>query len=497
MIPINIPPGVVFEESRVRNQSNWRETHLIRWDGNTMLPINGWEFTGITFASPCRAIYQWMTNSRLLCTAYLCELHCYADTGGELIDITPVGGLTPPGGTLAGYGDLLYSTGLYGAPRSGPSRLGSFTTAFSLDNWGDELRVMTSADGRYLKWSPATPSTPLVVVPGSPTGNSFVITPERHAMIFGLNGNADQFGWSDQENDADWNFASTTNKAGFYDIEPSAPIVARCQFFGGIMVFTTQAAYIVRHIGLPYVYSYTEIGKPPSPINAQSVIEVPQGVMWPSTDGFWLYNGNSIDVIPCPIWDFVKKYVDVPNSLYRATVISVENKDEIWFCYVDLRDGDPSRNTRVIVYEHRSHWWSMGKVSRSAGYVFSNNRNPIMADGLNLLKHEIGYDYPGEEYPWAESFSMNLSSGDHLATLHQMMPEITGDRDAVQFRVVKKNDRTRDVETMSPPRRPFNGNGLVDIRQTARDFRLRIEMTKSAAWSVGPILVDAKIRGKK
>ena len=499
MRPLDIPPGVVFEESRVRNTSNWRETHLIRWDGSTLLPIQGWEFTNFApFASPCRAIHRWTTNDRLRCTAYLCERHCYADTGGDLIDITPAGGFTAPGGNVAGYGDLDFNESTYGTPRAGVSKLGNFTPAYTLGNWGDELRAMTSPDGRYLKWVPSTPATKLVVVPGSPLGRSFTITPERHAMIFGLAGKFDSFGWSDQENDGDWNFASTTNKAGSYDIEPSSPIVAQQQFFAGVLFFTMQAAYVVRSIGLPYVYNYVEVGKPAVPINAQSLTEGPDGVMWPSVDGFWLYNGNSIRPIPCPIWDYVKRYIDFPSSMFYATVINVTSKNELWWMYVDNRDNSPTMNTRAIIFEYRRGWWSMAKVSRSCGHVYANDRYPLMSDGLHLLKHEVGYDYPGEAYPWAETFSMNLSEGQNKATLHQIMPEIVGDEKAIQFRLLRKNDRTKQAEeVLGPARQPFNGNGLVDFRETARDFRMRVEMVKSAAWTLGPILVDAKERGRK
>jgi thiamine biosynthesis protein ThiC len=43
-----------------------------------------------------------------------------------------------------------------------------------------------------------------------------------------------------------------------------------------------------------------------------------------------------------------------------------------------------------------------------------------------------------------------------------------------------------------------NGHGWVDIRETARDMRLRIDMIKNSDWStIGPIILDIKPRGKK
>jgi hypothetical protein len=46
------------------------------------------------------------------------------------------------------------------------------------------------------------------------------------------------------------------------------------------------------------------------------------------------------------------------------------------------------------------------------------------------------------------------------------------------------------------PQRSKNPNGYVDIRETARDMRLRIEMVKNTPWeTVGPILFDSAMRG--
>ena len=502
MIPLDIPPGVVHESSKVRNKSNWRETHLIRWDGNTILPMEGWEYNDYpnpAFASPCRVVHKWVTNANLICTAYLCEQHCYADIGDGLVDITPVGGLPKPTGNNRGYGDNEHGDDLWGTPRAGASRLTNNTPAYTLANWGDELRAMTSVDGRLLKWSPLTPATKLVAVTNAPVSNrSFTITPERHIMLFGMGGKQDSFGWCDQENDTVWNFSDPLNKAGFYDIEPSSPIISHQQFFGGVLMFTMQGAYIIKFIGLPYIYNYTEIAKPSAPINAQCITEGPDGIMWASVDGFWLYNGNSVRPISCPLWDFVRDHIDFAGSMFYACVINVASKDELWWCYVDRRDVS-LRNTRIVVFEYRRGWWSMGKVARSAGFAFVNDRYPIMSDGLRVLKHEVGYNYPGEEYPWAESFSMNISEGQKMGTLHQMMPEIEGDPLAIQFRLIKNNNRNKpNNETIGPPRQPFDGgNGLIDFRETARDMRLRIEMVKPNPWTIGPMLIDAKQRGSK
>lgn len=96
---IDFPPGIVNETSRRRNKVNWREGHLVRWEGNTLMPIGGWQKLAYSgeFASPLRSIHRWVDNSGIRHIAYLCEQHCYVDSGDSVLkDITPEDGIEPP-----------------------------------------------------------------------------------------------------------------------------------------------------------------------------------------------------------------------------------------------------------------------------------------------------------------------------------------------------------------------------------------------------------------
>jgi hypothetical protein len=73
-----------------------------------------------------------------------------------------------------------------------------------------------------------------------------------------------------------------------------------------------------------------------------------------------------------------------------------------------------------------------------------------------------------------------------------------GDKTALAFSVAKNNDRTVYSSQTYSPQRTVNGYGWVDIRETARDLRLRIDMVNNNNWStIGPIILDFKPRGKK
>ena len=498
MIPIDIQPGVTNRESKARHTTNWREAHLIRWEGDTVIPFGGWELTTLgPFASPIRQMHRWMTNAGMMITAYLCEQHLYVDMGENVVDITPVDGIAAPSENNGGYGDKKYNAGAYGTPRPGESRLRNYTPTYTLDNWGDQLRAMTSTDGRLLKWDPATPATKATAVVGAPISNRmFVITPERHIMLFGYSGKVDAFCWSDQEDDTNWAFLDITSKAGYFDLEPSAPIVTVKQFFGGIIMFTTGTAYIIKYSGMPYIYGYYEIGKVPVPVSPLSLAETPDGVMWPSTEGFWMFTGSTILPVECSIWDWIKRNIDFSNSFFQAYTINMFNRSELWWSFVGNEDEERI-NSRIAVFDYRSKWWSMARMGRSCGYTYGSDPYPICSDGTKVYKHGLLYSYPGSEMPWIETFNMNLNDGETLVTLNEIQPEIVGDRDILQFSLYKQYDRTRqDTEKKTPDRKVF-ADGRVQFRETAKDFRMRIQVVGPGYWTLGPMLVDVKQRGKK
>jgi hypothetical protein len=121
-----------------------------------------------------------------------------------------------------------------------------------------------------------------------------------------------------------------------------------------------------------------------------------------------------------------------------------------------------------------------------------------MSDGVNIWKHETDFEYIDTEMPWIESYNLNPNGGENWITINKILPDVMGDASALRFSVVKTNDRNGYTPEIHSPQRQKNGDGWVDLRETARDMRLRIDMVKPSDWeTVGPILFDSKNRGKK
>jgi hypothetical protein len=501
MLSIDFPAGVTTLLSKSKKIANWRDGNLMRWDdGVTLRPIPGWEQVvyPTAFASRVRAIHRWMAISGIFYTAYLCESHCYIDTGGVLFDATPTGGMATAPPSAAGYGELNYGEETYGTPRSGISTLQKFSSAWSINNWGEDLLFMSSYDGRLLMWKPSTATVKAVAVTGAPTNNrQFVVTPDRHCILFQMGGNFADFGWCSAEVITDWNFTSTTNTAGFFTLDPYSPIIAAHSSAAGFSVHTPAMTHFVDYVGLPYVYRRQAIGKIPIPISAASMSSIPEGIIWISVEGFWMFNGSTADVIPCPIWDLISANMDFERTVRESHSVNMLSRGEIWWFWVDSSLGlEP---TRYAAFDYRGKVWMSGYLHRTCGNTYANDRFPIMSDGTKVWKHETGFSYPNALFmPYLESQTLNIADGEWWGTIDKILPDIAGDRSALAFRLALNNDRTAYSTEKYTTQRTVNEHGWVDIRETGRDARLRIDMVKNSDWStIGPIIFDFKRRGKK
>lgn len=503
MIPLDLPPGVMQKRAKTFKSSNWREVNLVRWEEDTLYPVGGWEKLtfNIPFASRVRKIHRWTDNFNVDHTAYLCEKHVYVETEGTLTDISPIPALVDPYGSggyeEGGYGDGVYGASTYGTSRDTRPRSRPYTPSYSIGNWGQELRVMTSADGRYLKWAPG--DVRCTVVATAPTNNrGFAITPERHVIIWGVAGNFANTGWCSQEDDTDWNFADPLNTAGDLPIEPKSVVITGVLMGSDLALFTADGRMIImEYIGTPYIYNMNPKGKTAVPYSADAVMPIPGGCVWMAESGFWWYDGVTPQPMRCEVWDWVTANRSDFYARYEATAVDVGVKSEGWFFFPD---EDSQYNTRYVMLDYRQGYiWAMGQIGRSAGFSYPNTGNPIMANGTSVYRHESGLvydDYDG--FPFMETFTINAESGTIKSTLKQLFVEVDGDHSVLRYSVWKANSRLKDSEVQSSLR-SMRSNGYVDIRETARDLRLRIEAVAEPTemWSYGQTLIDIVARGQK
>jgi hypothetical protein len=188
--------------------------------------------------------------------------------------------------------------------------------------------------------------------------------------------------------------------------------------------------------------------------------------------------------------------MDFERTVLESHSISLLAKGEVWWFWVDPEISPVA--SRYIAIDYRSRVWMSGYLTRTCGFSYANDRFPVMSDGVKVWKHEFGFSYPEVLHmPYLESQTINVANGERWCTINKILPEIMGDKNALAFCLHKINDRTGGVE-MESPQYGVNEHGWVDMRETARDFRLSIEMVANSDWrTVGPIIFDIKPRGKK
>jgi hypothetical protein len=422
---------------------------------------------------------------------------------GDLFDISPTTAIEGPSEDFiaGGFGDDEYGDDEYGDARGPQPDRKRSGPAFTVYNWGEDILVMVSSDGRLLRWSPPDPGDDPAVaapVPDAPSGHSFVVTPERHVMIFQYGGNSAGFAWCDEEDVEEWDFASITNKAGNYLVEPASPIIASISVGdNGVLFFTSRKAHVSRWVGLPAVYSRgVDISDGVTPVSPQSITNTGSGeAIWTSDSGFYKYDGVSVSPIPCSIWAWVKKNCDFNAARFSAFTIHMSTKSEVWWHFPSTSTGG---NDRVVIYNYKEGWWSMGRMARTAGFGADFNANPIMANGVMVYRHNVGDRYADTtERPWAESFNVTVQDGARLSMVRQIEPAVDGDYTVLRYSLAYQTIRTPSNEKYSPERR-IQPNGLVDLMVAAKDFRLRVSHVGNVItnWTLGPIGVDYSIKGK-
>lgn len=517
--PIQLPAGVSRAGSEAEvGSGHWYETNLVRWVGGVLRPIGGWERiyttldddddTVFAFASKVRKIHTWVLSTNgLKMTAILCEENLYVMTeSGVVTDITPTGGIVGVSdSTVGGYGEGPYSAGTYGTPRPDRPVRRTIGPMWSLDNWGDHLLAMASSDTKLLRWKPEDPpgtlASEVVADTGkgtTPRGRFFIVTPERHVMVFQEGANFNRFEWCGQEDIQDWNYASTTSSAGFYDIQPANPFIAACVTRSAIIAFTTRSAYAIIYSGTPYFYTYNFLGYYNAPVTGNALSQSSSGALWYSDDGFWGFDGATISPIKCPLLDYVKQTIDPVWQYFSTQSFYLGGESEIWtfFPSQGQRECD-----RYVAFNFDEGWWTMGRLSRTTGHPGSAISYPLMSDGVNIFQHEKGnFYYDAPELPYAQTGAINIASGARLCTARQGIVDTRAPANAVEFYVVGRRDRISDGSEIADfewNRAIRKDGGKLDFRVTGRDLIFRIQAMQNGVppWSFGQFLCKLFPRG--
>ena len=330
-----------------------------------------------------------------------------------------------------------------------------------------------------------------------PIGNrGVIVTQERHAVLFGCGGNTRRVAWSDREDYNNWNFADATNTAGYLDLETESEIIMAATVREGVLIWTEDEAWLMRSVGLPYVYGIERIGYGCGLMAPKSFATFAGRCVWMGREGFWIYDGGYVKPLPCDVGAYVFENIDPVSGLNYTNGSENNVFPEAWFWYPERGSAVPNR---YVVYNYAEGWWTIGEMTRTAACGAGVFSRPIASDDNgDLYYQEDGWTAAGAPLigsRWAESGALNLQQGNTMTFIRQALTDSGYGYNTTALTFYSSFTPEGTEKTSGPYlARP---NGYTDTRVLGRDFRVRLEATIDGEWSVGEMRLDLVPQGSR
>ena len=491
LVQLSPPPGFRYLGTDLESEGRWRDGSLVRWRDGSLRPIGGWadRFGSVVYAAAPRGMLGWEDNTATIWVAAGTYNKLYvSNSGGTTSDITPVGFAvgTEDAAVNTGYGGGLYGLGFYGQARPDTGNYSEATT-WSMDTWGQYLVACSSSDGKLYEWQ-LNAATPAAVITNAPVDNlSVLVTEERFLFALGAGGNPRAIAWCDFEDNTLWAPAST-NQAGDIELQSSGQIVGGVRTQGQSLILTDQDAHRAVYVGPPFVYQFERVGSSCGLIARKAVIDTPSGVFWMGQNGFFGYNGSSVQEIKCDVWD--KVFLDLNTAQISKTwAVTNGQNGEVWWFYCSSNSNEIDR---YVAFDYKEGHWLMGDLSRTAGIDRGVFRTPIWADANgSVYDHETGFNYGGGNV-FAETGPFKIGAGDNLAVVTDLVP------DEVNLGDVTTTFKTWLYPTSAEASHgPYTMTNPTSVRFQGKQVRMRVTAAVNGPWRVGRFRFNVKQGGKR
>jgi hypothetical protein len=326
------------------------------------------------------------------------------------------------------------------------------------------------------------------VIANAPVDNlGLVVTEERFLVALGAGGNPRKVQWCDRENRTSWT-AAATNEAGDLELQTTGQIMQAVRTRGQTLVITDVDAHAMRYLGPPYVYGFERVGTSCGTVSRKAAVDVDMGIFWMGQGGFYRFDGNSVQEIPCEVRDYI---FDDFNTGQQSKIWGYANSEfsEVWWYY-------PSSGSieidRYVGYNYRENFWIIGEMERTCGAPRGVFRYPILGDQYGTLHdHEVGVNKDGASV-YAETGPISLGNGDQTMQVMQIIPDEVTQGDVEMY--FKTRFHPNDVERTYGPFTPANP---TSARFQGRQVRMRIEEDQLTPWRVGIMRLDVVARGRR
>lgn len=430
-------------------------------------------------------------------------------------------------GTGGGYGVGGYGSGPYGVSSSGtilePLR------QWFLDNFGQDLVGNYTLSPIYV-WVPPvaannraiainTTNYPSAANPPQQVVFSFVAAPQQMIIAGGCTiGNTSNFDpmlvrWCDQGDFTDW-APTSVNQAGSFRIAKGSKLVGGLAAPNFTVIWTDIGMWLMNYLGgtglSGLVWGFDEVAGSAGLLSARSCAVFRNLVFYLSPKGMYVFDGNRITLVPCPVWDKFWKNV----NLVQADKINMQVNS--YFQEIDIAFPSLTGNGTVdsrITYNIRENIWTYDDAptpfSRTAWVDENVYGAPVGADLNGYLQQQDNegvYDADGAPInALARTGWFALQEGTLMSFMERLEADmiVIGGNQTVQVTVFAKD---YPIETAAFPVRtygPFNwtpgaGPPYNLVRARGKFFSVQISSSAmSVFWRLGKLRYDIAQAGRR
>ena len=420
---------------------------------------------------------------------------------------------------------------------------------WSLDNLGDKAICLIHNNACF-SWdsslSNAT-TTRAAIITGAPTASRHMLvsTPDRHLVFFGtettigdIDTQDDMFIRFSAIEDINTYTPTATNDAGTQRLADGSRIMGAIRGRDAIYVYTDTSLFLMRFVGQPFTFAFTQVGTNCGLAGQNAVVEVDGAAYWLSENGFFKYAG-ALESLPCLVEDHV--YDDINLSSGNQMISAGLNNlfGEInWF----YPTTNSSVVNRVVTYNYfdssaQRPVWTIGTLARTMwrdSAVFgkphaleydadTDTSFDVVGNTegrTTYYEHETGTDQVKDSTTTA--VTATITSGDFDITQRTVrgttssIPDLRGDGEFIMkirrfipdflsqtgdARVTLNLRNFSNDAAAGSTLGPFtitSSTSKVDTRARARAIALKIENTGSGQnWKLGTFKIDVQADGRR
>jgi hypothetical protein len=183
------------------------------------------------------------------------------------------------------------------------------------------------------------------------------------------------------------------------------------------------------YIGFPLVWDFQKIGSGCGLIAARATGVFQSAVYWCTLNQFMVFSGGTIQILPCPIWDYFFYNLDRQQTDKVFCAVNSLFGEIEWYFPSATGNGEcDSYVTYSVIESQRAGFpiWYYGKLPRTC-WTDENVFGPPLATDTsgNLQQHEVGTDADGTPMmPSIATGYITISEGNFFTTMRRLIPDM-------------------------------------------------------------------------